>query len=194
MSDIEINFSAGAKVVAHYTGNNDDVKTYFSPFACGNDSIIDGLVLDCTNLRYGIHPDFRDARDFNSLTIKNCDLRCYRSFDSSIDNNCAIGAGFPLHGSWNIENCVFRSDTSNRVLRIHNNANVGAKSIVTIKNCYIEGNGHIEVNSYGSSTEKSISIITGCSWINPATTSRETESSNDNIEFLSFNNETRSQI
>lgn len=194
IDDIEIYFSPGAKVIANYTGNNENVSYYFSAFACGNNVIIDGLVLDCTNLRYGIHPDFWDNRAFNTMIIRNCDLHCYRSSDETADNNSAIGAGLPIHGDWLIENCIFRSDTSNRVVRIHNNVESGAQSNVVIKNCYVVGNGHIEINSYGAETTKqTIAIVCGCNWVNPAVSNLDAPQSysNYNVTLYSFCNETR---
>lgn len=193
LDNVEIKFSPGAEVVAEYTGNNAYVTSFFAAFACGDNVVIDGLNLKCKNLRYGVHPDFsHSGSDVSYFTLRNSDLDNYRENDSSINNNCAVGAGLPLHGEWLIENCIFRSVTSNRILRIHNNVAADAKSNLTIKNCYMDGNGHIEVNKYGASTRVTNAIVTGCSWINPAQCNYDSPNySNNNIDMLAFNNETR---
>lgn len=192
--NINVVFSPGAKVFAEYTGNNSYVTQYFSAFAIGQNVTIDGLNLEAKNIRYGLHPDFWTSgfeSKIMNLTIRNCQLHNLKENDNGIDNNCAIGAGLPKFGSWLIENCVIKSDTSNRVIRIHNNADENACSNLTIRNCYIDGNGHIEVNSYGTSTAISNAIITGCSYANAPTSVIEGSGTQVNVAIIDFNNELR---
>lgn len=191
LDNIEIFFESGVTVTCHYTGENSNVKCYFSAFAVGQNVTIDGLVLDASELRYGIHPDFHTS-PAEYLIIKNCDLHHYKSSSSTVNNNQSIGAGLGLYATWLIENCIFRSDTDHPVLRIHNNASEHAMSSIIIKNCYIVGNGYILLNSYSTSTKQTRALVTGCSWVNPAVVGKETQSSNDNITMYAWNNEVRS--
>lgn len=188
LEDIEIIFSPGSKVVCHYTGNNNNVKAYFSPFSCGNNVIIDGLVLDASNCRYGIHPDFNTGANRSYMTIKNCDLKHYKS-DS---NEQCIGSGFGINVDWLVENTIFRSVKENIVFRVHNNAADNAQSRLTIKNCYIDGEGYFKFNHYSTSTKKSKIIVSGCSYITEPVVDFETADYNvENIELIKFNNEVR---
>ena len=189
LDNIEIKFMAGTSVTCNYTGDNNDVKTWFSAFAVGSNAIIDGLVLDASNLRYGIHPDFHPS-DTETIVFKNCDLHHYAG-DDGVNNNQAIGAGLGIHSNWLVENCIFRSDTDHPIMRIHNHVSSSAKSKIIIKDCYIIGSGYIRLNSYSVSTLQTIALVSGCSWITPASVGKETADSNDNITMYAWNNETR---
>lgn len=190
LENVDIVFSAGVFVNANYTGDNSFVKEWFSAFAIGQNVTIDGLVLDASELRYGLHPDFH-VNPTETLTIRNCDLHHYKASSTGPNNNQAIGAGVGVYATWNIENCVLRADTSNPVLRIHNNASSQAKSNIVIKDCYIVGDGYILLNSYSTSTKKTLALVSGCSWKNPAVVGKETSDSVDNVVMYAWNNETR---
>lgn len=192
LENVSITFSAGAVVSAEYTGSNSYVISNFSAFAMGHNVVIDGLVLDAKNLRYGIHPDFWN--DYQSLfcpsrlVIRNCNLHNYREDDNSNNQNAAIGAGFPVNGNWLIENCTIKADTNKRVIRIHNNSANGAKTHLVIRGCRIDGDGYIEVNSYGASTEMSEVLVYGCTMKRPATGRIEGSGSTENVEIYNFAN------
>jgi len=188
LEDIEVIFSPGAKVVCKYTGTNQKVIDEFSPFAVGNNVVIDGLVLDSSNCRYGIHPDYNTGSNMSYMKILNSDLKHYKS---SSNEQC-IGAGFGIHVNWLIENTIFRCENNNHVFRVHNNISNEACSKLVIKNCYIEGNGYFKFNHYGSSTKESTILISGCSYKNTPVVDYETTSyTNKNMKLISFNNEVR---
>ena len=194
LDNVIMRFSPGAIVTAEYDGANANVVSDFSAFAMGYNVEIDGLNLECKNLRYGIHPDFWTSFDGYDktpyLTIKNCTLHNYRENDSSENQNAAIGAGFPMYGNWLIENCYIKSDTAKRVIRMHNNAAAGAKSKLVIRGCVIKGNGYIEVNSYGASEEVSEVFVYGCKMSGPARSVIEGSSSvYENVKVYSFAND-----
>ena len=190
LDDVDILFESGTHVSAHYKGSNENVKVYFSAFSVFQDVTIDGLVLDASELRYGLHPDFHE-KNTEYMTIKNCDLHHYKSSSSKDNNNQAIGAGLGVHSTWTIENCIFRSDTYNPVLKIHNNNSEESESKIIIKDCYIEGNGYIALNSYSTSTRQTIAQVSGCSWKTPVAVGKESPDSNNNITLYEWNNETR---
>lgn len=191
IENIEIYFDAGAKVVCKYNDEtqNVDVREYFSAFAVGSNTVIDGLVLDAENLRYGIHPDFH-AEETETTIFRNCDLR-HKKTGTNLHNNQAIGAGLGVHSSWVVENCIFRSETDHPVFRIHNNVSENAESRIIIKDCYVVGEGYILLNSYSTSELQTIAMVSNCSWQTPVTVGKETAGSNDNITLIEWNNETR---
>ena len=187
LENIKIKFNPGAFVVCHYTGSNSYVKTEFSALATGNNVEIDGLNLDSSEVRYGIHADFNTGRDETYFIVRNCDLYNFRT-----NTVCqAIGAGLGVHVNWLIEDCIFRSYSDKTCLRIHNNVSSDAKSKVVVKNCYIVGNGNFVFNSYSTSTAITYVQCSNCSWITPPVNGKETEQSQDNIVMLAYNNETR---
>lgn len=188
LENIEVVFSPAAKVICKYTGDNDLVKANFSAFATGNNVTIDGLVLDSENLRYGIHADYNTGTAVSTMTIRNSDLRHFKSNA----NAQAIGAGFGVHVDWLIENTIFRSQSNTHVFRVHNNAANVAQSRLTIRNCYIDGAGFFKFNYYSTSPYISKVIVSGCSYRNAPVVAAETSDSTiKNIELLAFNNEIR---
>lgn len=188
LEDIEIVFSPGAKVVCKYTGSNQAVKDYFSPFSIGNNVTINGLVLDSSNCRYGLHPDFNTGTNRSYMKIINSDLKHYKT---SSNEQC-IGAGFGVHVDWLIENTIFRSENNNHVFRVHNNVSSDAQSKLVIKNCYIDGPGYFKFNHYSTSTKESTILVSGCSYVNEPQVAYETSDSTiPNMKLIKFNNEKR---
>lgn len=186
LDNIDITFMPGSSVVAHYTGNNANVKTYFSPFAVGSDATVTGLVVDSTELRYCVHPDFH-PRTYETLVFKNCDFHHLKGGTW----NEAVGCGFGVHSSYTFENCIFRSDGNYRVFRIHNASDADAQSNAYIKNCYVVGTGYMSFNNHGDSTAMSTIEVCGCSWINPAVVGTEPGAENVNMQMIAWNNEIR---
>lgn len=193
LENIEIRFSPGAKVSCHYTGNNENVIFYFSAFAAGNNVIIDGLVLDTSNIRYSIHPDFNTGKELSTMILRNCELQHFKSET----NQQAVGAGLGHHVDWKFENCIFYSDYQVPVVRIHNNGNDNVQSKVTFTDCYIEGPGYFLFNAYGPSIHESLFIVTGCSYTNKPIVSMESLNADttnpDNVILLEYNNELREE-
>lgn len=189
VENLEIVFSPAARVTCHYTGNNERVKIEFAPFNTANNAIIDGLVLDASEMRYGIHADFTAGTDRSYTIFRNCDLR----HKKGEWNREAIGAGFGIHDDWLVENCVFRTDKSSHVLRIHNNVNSEAQSRAIFRNCYIEDGGYFWFAHYSTSEKPSEIMVSGCSYtINPANVheiSGETTPANMHVRLC--NNELR---
>lgn len=188
LNNMEITFEPGCSVSAHYTGDNENVKRYFSAFAVGSNVTIKGLKLSSSNLRYGIHPDFATTPN-EYLTIDSCELD-HVSDNTGIENR-AIGAGLGVHSNWVIKNCIFGSTGNYDVVSIHNNASADAKSQITISDCYISGEGYIRIASYSSSTNITHALIHGCSWVTEPILTRETPGSNNNMDIIKWNNETR---
>lgn len=186
LENIELVFAPGAVVKANYAGSNQSVKDYFAPIACGNNVVIDGLHLEATNMRYGIHPDFNTGAERSTLVIKNCDLSHVKGTVCK-----AIGAGFGIHTDIIVENTIFRSHTSECVFSIHNNAASNACSRMTVRNCYVVGPGYFQFNSYGGSTAETPVIVSGCSYATEPVNGKESGASANNVKMYKFANEKR---
>ena len=192
LENIEIVFDQGTKVIANYTGNNTYVKQYFSAFAVGRNVIIDGLVLEASELRYGLHPDFNGIQTEQTyLIVKNGDYSFVKG-----DANCqSFGCGLGKSCLWIFENNIFRTplDSNLAVVRIHNNGNDNVQSKIIFRNNYIFGKGRFQLNYYGPSQKITDILICGNSWINPPQKANETAEENyDNFNLIVYNNETRS--
>ena len=187
LENIEVDFSAGAKVVCKYTGDNANVPLYFSAFATGNNVIIDGLNLDSEGLRYGIHADFNSGVNQTYFYVRNSDLRHYKNATS----NQAIGAGLGRHVLWIFKNTIFRSDVNHICMRIHNNVNADAQSKIIVKNCYIDGDGYFQFNAYSTSELQTMIEVCGCSYKTAPVVGKETTTSNENFTMIAWNNELR---
>ena len=186
LHDIELKFEAGSKVIANYTGNNQNVIDNFSAFATGNNVIIDGLTLDAVNLRYGIHSDYNSGDSESYYIVRNSDLKNVRP-----DGNKCIGAGLGKHVFWLFENTIFRTTGNYYAMRIHNNVSSEAESKIIVKDCYIDGNGYFKFNAYSTSTKQTIIQLCGCSYKTNPVVDRETPESNDNFTLIAWNNQKR---
>ena len=190
LENIEVVFAPGAIVRCHYYGENPDVSAYFSAFATGENVVIDGLELDSSNLRYGLHPDYVSTQNRSTMVIKNSILSHHKG-----GILCkAIGAGLGPHTDWIIENTIFRSNgIKEAVFSCHNtNANNKVKSRLTVRGCYIEGPGYFKFTHYGDSVEQTPVIVTGCSYVNKPLVQFENDLYHtENMALYAFNNEIR---
>ena len=187
IENMKVKFEVGSKVVCNYDGDNMNVKNYFSAFSTGNNVIIDGLVLESSELRYGIHADFNTGKDESYMIIKNCDLSFY-----DYKGRCQVlGCGLGEHVNWIIEDNYFHSDYNEAVLRIHNNVSSDSQSRVVLRNNYIDGKGYFLFNNYSSSKLITNIYVYGNSWISAPKIGYETVGSYDNIKMIEYNNETR---
>lgn len=107
-------FEAGSKVIFNYTGSDTNIISTFSPFVAENispnngnmDYEIDGLYLECTNLRYCIHDEDGGANAAEYKHIyKNCVLKGH-----NLSLNACIGGGLGYKAYVEIEGCYFISD------------------------------------------------------------------------------------
>ena len=187
LENIEVVFSPGAKVSCHYTGGNDNVTIYFSPFSCGNNVTIDGLVMTSSNVRYGIHPDYNTGEGVTSMTIRNCEFWHERGQD----DHQIIGCGFGMHVAWEFENCIFHTTKALPTVRIHNNVGDGAQSRAIFRNCYIDGPGYFLFQHYGSSQKVTNITVTGCSYATAPVGCYESGANVANVKLVAFNNEKR---
>lgn len=190
LENIKVTFAQNAFVTCNYTGNNENVKTYFSAFAPGGNVEIIGLNLRSSNLRYGLHPDYNPST-YSKFIMRNCDLKETKNGDPR-----SIGAGLGYSCDWLFENCIFRTptgETGAAVVSIHNNETSGSKSIVTFRNCYVDGDGKLSLRWFGSSTEITNVFICGCSYETAPELKSEVGSTTDpeNVALILIGNELR---
>lgn len=200
---IRIVFESGAKVVCNYTGNNANVKKYFSVFNAipvnyYNKSFrIENLDLECSNIRYGIHDECFSATGGYLHEYVNCRIKIDLTGNDEWTSRKCIGGGLGFNGVIRITGCVFESvPTTSRpaeaVVSYHNSSASGSKSKIFVRDCYVAGSSDtIKCGNYGASTEKSLFFICGCSLPKEPEIYDETGATEENFEMTAFNNEVR---
>ena len=200
---ISLIFSQQAKVVCNYNGSNPQILTEFSAFntltqwsASGMkraDCTIDGLNIECSNIRYCIH----DEHSGSDVPYTNHYINCYMKLDNTLNREWTslqcIGGGLGLCGLINVENSIFNSVNNTEEVKPavswHNSSFGDGKGLskVIIKDCVFIGNKNtVECGCYGASTEKTPFIVTNCKL--KAQPYKWNSGQNDNMELIAYNN------
>lgn len=197
---VHIIFSSGAKVTAHYTGDNDAVKACFSPFNFIQGTkgfTLENLTIEASNVRYCVHDEAGNSTPNHYKNVyKNCRMQIDNSQNSAWSHHQCIGGGLGLHGEIIIEDSVF-TDLYNINYRVpavsyHNAVGDGAKSRIVVKGCWFSANATVRVSWYGTSTEITEAIIHDNSCTVAPYVNAESESSVvENVTLYSWNNEIR---
>lgn len=196
-NNIHLIFSSNSKVTANYTGTNTNVKTYFSVFNAGEGGFtLENANIESSNIRYCVHDDPGITTQYNNKYI-NCRMFHDNANNADFTGFQCIGGGLGKCGYIEIDGCYF--DGHNRysdiggIVSYHNYSGSTGKGNIFIKNCYMNGAYTIRFSWYGTSTEKSIMTVCGCSLGATIVHQAETSSATvENTEVLAFNNEIRS--
>lgn len=197
-NNVHLIFSSDSKVVCHYTGNNDNVKKYFSPFNTDAGTqrgfILENLTLECSNVRYCMHDETNGQAQFYKNEYKNCNMQIDNSTNVQGFPVC-IGGGLGADSEIIIKDCIFKSihgDNSTDIVSYHNCSGDG-KSTIVISGCYFYDKDTVRCSWYGTTTKISKMIVSNCSLGAEPITRAESSSYNTvNVEILAFNNDIRS--
>lgn len=176
----EIILDTTAIVQFDYTGSNERVSQYFSPFKfSGSGGILKGGQIKCSNCRYAIHDD-----TYSSQHDKRIIDGVYIYYRSS--RNVAIGGGLGYSSDVELKNCYVDSGDIGYGVFYHNASYENAESIVKIHDNYFTAG--IYIQPYGSSTLISKAIISNnkASAVSRITTGMTV----DNFEMIAWNNVT----
>lgn len=201
-NDITVEFTSDTLVTCHYTGVNDNVMRYFSPFNLNQNAGHNGgftlknLHLECSKVRYGIH----DESDATSKAYRNQYMNCVIQVDnrenSAFSSRQCIGGGLGGASEIIIRDCVFESlvteGTPGTGIVSYHNGGTGRSDIV-IKDCYFKGNDTVKASWHGTSTKVSTMTVSGCS-VGMAPYNQAEASSDiiENMELIAWNNDIRS--
>lgn len=188
-----------ANIIFDYSGNWYVVLCRFSPFNFGKyGGTIDGGNIIAKNCRYCIHDEM--SSDTDETPYKNIIKNCVMSLDNTKNvswyERLCIGGGLGYNGSVRVENCHFsaprNSDKVNGdyLVYYHNHWKSGSKSMIVIKDNYVE-DGSINVTCYGQSTKKTRAMISNNSVTLPIV-KIVSNGANDNFDLYAWNNEIRS--
>ena len=196
---VKLIFASGAKVVFNYTGDNEYVKTCFSPFNSGRHgfTLVNAWV-ESTNCRYSVH----DEMNADSVPYHNVYQRCTFIHDSSATtwgSHQAIGGGLGRFGDILIEDCYASSvgaNAANRPVISYHNAggNKESRNLVIVRNTYI-ADGTFRCTNNGTTTTKSKAMVSGCCVYGTAPYCETTITAEraDNMEIFQWNNEVRNE-
>lgn len=199
---ITIEGCPNAVIKADYLGSDADIMTYFSPLNTtkevnGGGFTLRGVNIRCSRVRYCVH-DEKTAAGTGAYTniYEACNFYIDNRNNTAWSSAQCIGGGLGTSGNIIVRNSIFESLSTNldgEVVSWHNNANAGAKSMISCTDNYIKGNGGFRFSWYGQSTEITEVICTGNN-VGKATVLRaETvESSNLNMALYDWNNTVRS--
>lgn len=185
-NNVHVIFSSSAIVQFNYTGTNDYVHTYFSPFNSGKMGFtLENANVESTNCRYAIHDERNASDDDYQNVYKNCTFN-HDSSNTSWGAHQALGGGLGKHGTIVIENCIAKSVGADEVISYHNaNTTDNTKSFIVVKDCYLDG--YFRISNFGSGTTKTYALCSNCS-MTKKPQYRYDSSKADNIVLLEWNN------
>lgn len=193
---VSVIFDTMAHVTFNYTGDNDNVKSQFSPFNSGKYGfILDNLHLEASNCRYGVHDERGSATDGYKNVYRNCSMYLDNSGNTGWDSKQCIGGGLGTNGDILVENCIFESvgisDNRYGIVSWHNSASGDAKSNIVITGNYFKGKGTFRLSWYGNSTDITNALVSNNSFGSAIQSRAETSdgtSPNVNTEIIEWNN------
>lgn len=193
---VNVIFDTRAHVTFNYTGNNNNVKSIFSPFNSGVYGFtLDNLQLEASNCRYNIHDERGSATDGYKNVYKNCSLYLDNSGNTGWSSKQCIGGGLGANGDIVVENCIFESigisDSGYGIVSWHNSASNTAKSNIVISGNYFKGKGTFRLSWYGKSTDITNALVSNNSFGSAIQSRAETSdesSANVNTEIIEWNN------
>lgn len=197
---VHLIFSSGSKVVCHYQGNNETVKTCFSPFNYIQGTkgfTLENLTLEASNVRYAIHDEAGSSTlNMYRNTYKNCKITIDNSNNEVWKKHKCIGGGLGLQGEIIIENCSFTDmyNVGSKVSTVsyHNAVSEGAKSRIIVTGCYFSDNATFSLAYYGNSTEITEAYVNNCSMTyEPYVTAESSAYTIENVKLIMWNNEIR---
>jgi hypothetical protein len=155
-----------SEIVAHYPadGEIDNVKIWLSIFNSGEYGFtLENATLKGSNIRYLIH----DERDISTDAYINKYINCTFEFDNRNNNKWSakqcIGGGLGQNGYIDIEGCTIKSYQGyDGTISYHNTSLANAKSHIVVRDCYFYLYNTFRLSWYGTSTDITEAVVTGC--------------------------------
>lgn len=193
-NNITVIFQPNSKITFNYTGNNDFVKTNFSPFNTNNTKYgftLIGCNIEASNCRYCVHDEHTTNTEPYVNNYIDCDFKIDNTKNTVWGLHQCIGGGLGVSGIVKIENCIFNvlGATENiYAVSYHNCALENAKSFITITGCLFEHHNGIGFTEYGVSTLVSKMIASNNAFKDETPFIEEIKGSTNNVKLIKFNN------
>lgn len=191
---IKVIFSSNSSIIFNYLGENTDVLHEFSPFNAGDYGFtLENLTISASRCRYIVHDERGSSADNYVNKYINCNFYLDNTNNTQGYPQC-IGGGLGTNGYIEVNGCVISTKLGEtnyaNSLSYHNTSVEGAKSHISIKNCYFPNYCNCRFGYYGNSTEITKIELIGNYFGRPYTLAAETsESSIVNMEVIEWNNE-----
>ena len=194
-NDVHVIFSSKANVTFNYTGDNNVVKSKFSPF---NSSFKGGFTLEnlhikARNCRYVVHDEMSGTTTSYANKYLNCNMYIDNSENTAWDSKQCIGGGLGYAGYILIDGCVLDSETEYEMAFVSyrtDSSSPVSKSSVNIRNIFIKRKGTIGVLWTGTTTNMTPFVISNNS-LGSAIRHRSSGGNIDNTELIEWNNSIR---
>jgi len=162
---VHIIFSKNAKVIFNYKGENEYVKTKFSPFNAGDYGFtLENVNIECSNCRYCMHDEMHSSL----FSYDNIYINCRMVIDNT-DNKVwkagqCIGGGLGYKGNIIISNSCFYTKSplliSGHAVTYHNRVGrLPTNCKIVINNCNFEKNNTFIFYSCGKHKDISHAIL-----------------------------------
>lgn len=190
---IHLIFASDSEWVCNYTGTTASVIAWACIFNSGVYGFtLENATLKGSNIRYLVHDERDSDADSYINRYINCRFELDNSQSTSATHQC-IGGGLGLCGYVEIDGCYFKSviDTARNVMFYHNSAAAdgGAKSHISVKNCYADGLGRFGFHWYGNSQLITEVEVSGCSYGAELNIGPETQTAPyENVHVTEWNN------
>ena len=176
-------FQPGSHVVCDWTGHTVNGTHRFSAFSIAYNAEIEGLDLDCTATFYAIHDDYGTYQVYYKNIYRNC-----RLIGHNLVNQNVIGGGCKPYSRTIIDNCYVDNNATGTCVRYHNtNLSQAAGPVVWVSNSYFAQ--ALSFRWYGTQTTKMTAYVNNC-YASSITKGAEGSSTNDNVDLVTWNNET----
>ena len=187
-----------AVIQCHYSGNNADVNSRFSPLNGITDSFtLIGVNVDAKNVRYCVHDEHTSTTPVYTSSYEKCSFILDNSNNPNWHQHHCIGMGLGVNGTINIIDNLFKTVGTignTGALYIHNSAADTACSMVVIRGNYFDGDQSMQLHYYGSSTKITKFLVSNNSVGSIIEVGPETEETiNNNIDVKEWNNVVRTQ-
>lgn len=187
---VHIIFSSNSKVTANYTGSNENVLKYFSPFNTGKYGFtLENATIEASRCRYCVHDERGEETDHYECHYINCNMLMDNSNNEAWSTAQCIGGGLGRSAYIDIDGCVFDSNMWGGIVSYHNCAYANSKSNVNVHNSYFKRHGTFRFCWYGVSTEITTAYVSGCSFASAIVHRAENESATvENTAVVEWNN------
>lgn len=193
-NNVKIVASPDAVILCNYTGDDENFIQNFSPFmTLETDMEMDGVRINCSRIKYGVHDDPLVKTTRYRHAYKNCKIIVNNS-DSPKNFRACIGGGLGKQATITVEGCYFSSAglaDNQGIIGWHNSIQNDAESKIYISGNYCE-QGTYRAGYYGPSTRPTINIVCNNSFKSAPFVERENaDYNNQNMRLLAWNNEVR---
>ncbi len=200
-NNITIIGRANVKIIANYTGNNNDIKSGYSVFEVAKSGNIGNMEhsftlidvnIEASNIQYCVHDDVNPNEIGGIHRYIGCNFKIDNTNNNYNSVQC-IGGGLGNNMTVYCKDSIFESvdltSTAGGAVSYHNGFFAGQKSEVHVENCFFKGLGTFRFSWHGPSTVMSYAYVSNCNLGSAIIESQEGSSpSTVNTDVIEWNN------